>query len=628
MTDSDLLAKWADAENQDAFRELVARLGPWVRGAALRRLGDAHGLADEAVQRVFTMLARKAAALKSHPCLRAWLHRALMLEAAHLSRQESMRQRKLAQLLEHTRTMQDPASPPESQSTLPELDEILERLSENDRTILILRHVEGRSFREIGALLGKNEAAAQKQGIRALERLSERLRRRSASVSASVLGAALAATLSDSASALTSSAAQQLASSATTGAAQISFLTTVQHTLSLMTYGKSTSTAVVAAILLLLASFGGSLALGRHQALEEKHAADLAAQAASAAAEAARTEKAPASFLAKTNVPKLEPLPDRLERLVKLIHVDLASRSVNFNIFNHGSEGERLVSAMASLTYDDVPECLAILRQWEDRPDDFETLAAIISALLTERHALPEIAQRLAGAEFLRQGKAPGFALGSAVVSWAKQQPKAAWSFYRSVIESGIMPFDPEHPLFPEALTQHIVEAPAAALAEMAAQPEAWAVFHREALGKAFEDDAMRAAIMPELRKIADDRTALLAATGFPGKHPEAAGDLLDWILTREWQRSDGPQRVLHELVWGPAGDFSNVAAMADQIDHLKSPEAKALIFDGVQSSMIERCRGMSGELRETLLANYIKNPSVRQRIAHALNNLPAVQEP
>ena len=80
-TDSEaLLRDYAATGSERAFRELVVRFGGMVHGVALRKTGN-RDLAEEASQRVFITLARKARHLEKVSILGAWLHRAAVLES-------------------------------------------------------------------------------------------------------------------------------------------------------------------------------------------------------------------------------------------------------------------------------------------------------------------------------------------------------------------------------------------------------------------------------------------------------------------------------------------------------------------------------------------------------------------
>ena len=71
-SDGDLLARFVQMGDEDAFTELVRRHGPMVLAVCRRVLGDAHR-AEDAFQATFLILARKAAAVRHPEALAAWL---------------------------------------------------------------------------------------------------------------------------------------------------------------------------------------------------------------------------------------------------------------------------------------------------------------------------------------------------------------------------------------------------------------------------------------------------------------------------------------------------------------------------------------------------------------------------
>lgn len=75
LPDSELLRRYVESHSQEAFHTLVRRHANLVYAAAVRQTHGDRQLAEDVGQRVFTQLARKAAALASHPTLVGWLHR-------------------------------------------------------------------------------------------------------------------------------------------------------------------------------------------------------------------------------------------------------------------------------------------------------------------------------------------------------------------------------------------------------------------------------------------------------------------------------------------------------------------------------------------------------------------------
>src|SRR3954471_2310133 len=94
LDDAQLLRHYAEEGSQTAFAEIVRRHLDLVYSAALRQVaGDAHH-AQDVTQDVFTVLARKAAAVSAHPVLVGWLYTATQHSAAKIRRSEARRRQR------------------------------------------------------------------------------------------------------------------------------------------------------------------------------------------------------------------------------------------------------------------------------------------------------------------------------------------------------------------------------------------------------------------------------------------------------------------------------------------------------------------------------------------------------
>lgn len=192
--DGELLREFAASRSEAAFRELVARHAGLVLAAARRRLGgDAAGLAEDAAQQTFIALARNPSRAAKAPSLGAWLHRAAVFEAGNLLRGEA--RHRVRNALAATVTADGPDAAEVWEGAEPHLDEALAALPETDRALLVLHHLEGRSYAEAAARLGCSATAAQRRGHRALARLSAQLRRRGVNLPAAALAAGLGSAL-------------------------------------------------------------------------------------------------------------------------------------------------------------------------------------------------------------------------------------------------------------------------------------------------------------------------------------------------------------------------------------------------------------------------------------------------
>lgn len=178
------VARGADAE--DAFASLVRRHVDLVYSVALRTARSPHH-AEDVVQSVFVDLATRAAAFPPGTPLVAWLHVVTRRTAIDLVRRESRRQ---AREQAASVVAMNPVSTP-WELIEPLLEEAVESLPPADRTAILLRFLENRSLREVGATLGLGDDAAQKRVSRALERLRTYFVRRGVTVTASGLAAEL-----------------------------------------------------------------------------------------------------------------------------------------------------------------------------------------------------------------------------------------------------------------------------------------------------------------------------------------------------------------------------------------------------------------------------------------------------
>src|SRR5215471_12898102 len=91
--DMDLVREYVANRSEQAFETLVSRYVNLVYSAALRKVRD-PGLAEEVVQAVFIVLARKAHSLGANTILPSWLHRTACFAAADAHRSQRRRVRR------------------------------------------------------------------------------------------------------------------------------------------------------------------------------------------------------------------------------------------------------------------------------------------------------------------------------------------------------------------------------------------------------------------------------------------------------------------------------------------------------------------------------------------------------
>ena len=231
-----LLRQYAENHSDEAFAALVARHINLVYSVAVRCVGDPHQ-AEEVAQAVFILLAKKAAQLRHDKALSSWLFQTTRLTASNFVRGESRRHRREQEA--HMQSVLNDSGTDVWPRIAPLLDDAVAGLSEKDRHAIILRFYEGRNLREVGAILGASEDAAEKRVSRAVERLREFFTKRGVTVGATGIVMVLSANSVQAAPiglAVTISTAATLAgttltTTATATATKAVAMTTIQKTL-------------------------------------------------------------------------------------------------------------------------------------------------------------------------------------------------------------------------------------------------------------------------------------------------------------------------------------------------------------------------------------------------------------
>jgi RNA polymerase sigma factor (sigma-70 family) len=191
ILDCDLLRRYAETRSEDAFAELVRRHVNLVYSAAMRQVnGDSH-LAQDVAQTVFTELARKAASLCGRQLLTGWLYTCTHFTAAKAVRKEYRRRTHELEAHAMDELCHSAAPDIDWENIRPVLDEVMHKLKESDRDVILMRYFENRQLADIGEKLGLSEDAARKRVDRALEKLRGFLSK--SGVTAGALAAALSA---------------------------------------------------------------------------------------------------------------------------------------------------------------------------------------------------------------------------------------------------------------------------------------------------------------------------------------------------------------------------------------------------------------------------------------------------
>ncbi len=192
ISDWELLQAYVKNRSERAFAELVRLHLDWVHSVALRHVGDTH-LAEDVVQSVFVLLARKARDLRPGTVLGGWLFRTTCHVAAHARRAEQRRKNREANAC----TMTNDTNSHENdeivwQQLAPHLELAVSALSKTDRSAVLLRFYEEAPMRKVSDRLGVSEDAAKKRVNRAVEKMREFLVKRGVKLGGVALAGVLA----------------------------------------------------------------------------------------------------------------------------------------------------------------------------------------------------------------------------------------------------------------------------------------------------------------------------------------------------------------------------------------------------------------------------------------------------
>jgi len=172
--ESDLLRRYAESGDQAAFAALVGRQLDLVYSAALRRVGGDARLAEDVAQQVFCDLAANAHRLVSHPMLTGWLYTATRYAAGGILRAET-RRKIHEQGAAAEQQLNALTAEPDWSQLRPVLDRVMDQLSNGDRSVVLLRFFEGKTFAEVGERVNLTEDGARLRVNRALEKLRQLL---------------------------------------------------------------------------------------------------------------------------------------------------------------------------------------------------------------------------------------------------------------------------------------------------------------------------------------------------------------------------------------------------------------------------------------------------------------------
>jgi len=264
MTDRELLAQYVQTRNEEAFRRLVAAHIDFVYSSAKRRVHNSH-LAEDVVQTVFMVLAKKASTIPADVALAGWLFTVTRYAAADALRSDRRRRRHEREAAQMAEALHDSGTGWEQ--LVSHLENGLTHLAGGERDAILLRYFQGKSMQETAAVLGITEDAAAKRVSRALERLRAFFGSRGIAISAIAIASTVAARAVEAAPAGLLASVSNTAVAATTGAAVAAHLATASsHVIRAMSLAKAKVVATIISSIIAVGAVAAIIAQSRFSA--------------------------------------------------------------------------------------------------------------------------------------------------------------------------------------------------------------------------------------------------------------------------------------------------------------------------------------------------------------------------
>jgi len=243
MTERELLAQYVHTGDEEAFRRLVTTHIDFVYSSAKRRVHNSH-LAQDVVQTVFMVLAKKASTIPANVALAGWLFTVTRYAAADALRSDRRRRRYEREAAQMAEALHDSGT--DWEQLAPHLENGLTHLAGGERDAVLLRYFQGKSMRETAAVLGITEDAAAKRVSRALERLRAFFGSRGIAIPAIAIASTVAARAVEAAPAGLAASVSSTAIAATTGTAVAAHMATASsHVIRAMYLAKAKVVATI-----------------------------------------------------------------------------------------------------------------------------------------------------------------------------------------------------------------------------------------------------------------------------------------------------------------------------------------------------------------------------------------------
>ena len=189
-SDAQLVERYAEGRDENAFDELVRRHGQMVFATARRVLQNRED-AEEAFQATFFALAKAIKSVRQPAAVAGWLHRAAYSSAVEIQRantrwnkKQEIRKRELASGEMNPSSRDDPSTGSEVEELERVLDRELNKLPAELKSALVLCELEELTHREAGKRLGIAPSTVNHRVAKGRRALRDRLTRQGATITA------------------------------------------------------------------------------------------------------------------------------------------------------------------------------------------------------------------------------------------------------------------------------------------------------------------------------------------------------------------------------------------------------------------------------------------------------------
>ena len=414
---SELLRKHvADPAKGRAFGQIVEHWQSMVYHSAYRRSGDAT-IAEDVVQKVFTILARKARAVSRHSSPLSWLFQTTKLETLHAMRGAQRRKRKHDALSKAE--LNEPSSSNHMSELKSTLDQALDRLSDVDRELVLLKFYEGRTYSEISKTTGRSQSANKMRLKRALEKLGESLKGQGVNLSVVAIGPGMLAEFTKASPLV----ASKVASSSLAGSSSIVTSNLITNTLSTMSTVKTISTAT--AVVVVLATIPFAIQMSTARSLDSE-ITSLSSQLSAAEAMPPPHEISSTSSTPRRSIRSIIHSPGKpfmAEEFITEVAGAFHSRDM--------LEILKILVPIGKMSQSDLAQAIAEVRQVESSQEEKAVAIEMLTQLVTTEGQIPELLDQLLSDE------SESLRYSSLMKSWAVNDPAAALAWLQAKGKDG-----------------------------------------------------------------------------------------------------------------------------------------------------------------------------------------------